>query len=217
LRDILRELDRLDLTSAERLLLGTAWKVMLFGFLRISEAFRRRRGNGRYSTPIRKEDVKFCKNPHTGERFVIVHLPPNKTDKSGKKFRIVLKRLDERNSDICPVRALEELWDAKEGDPENEPLFASTSLDIEFSYQRFSAILRACLKKAGYDDTKYRSHSFRIGAATVARGLGFSGDDIKILGRWKSEAWKVYSRPCIEHVGLLMANLQEWNERLAFA
>ena len=192
---------------------------MLFGFLRISEAFRRRRGSGRYSTPIRKEELNSANDICTPKLRTLCHrpLPPNKTDKSGKKFRIILKRLDERNSDICPVRALEELWDAKNGDPENEAMFSSTSLGVEFSYQRFTTILRTCLKKAGYDDTKYRSHSFRIGAATVARGLGFSSDDIKILGRWKSEAWKVYSRPCIEHVGLLTANLQDWNERLAVA
>ena len=110
---------------------------MLFGFLRISEAFRRRRGNGRYSTPIRKEELNSA-NICTPKLRTLCHrpLPPNKTDKSGKKFRIILKRLDERNSDLCPVRAREELWDATNDDPENEAMFSSTSLGVEFSYQR---------------------------------------------------------------------------------
>jgi len=48
------------------------------------------------------------------------------------------------------------------------------------------------LKSAGIDDSKYASHSFRSGAATTAAEASIPDEHIKMLGRWKSEAYQVY-------------------------
>ena len=60
--------------------------------------------------------------------------------------------------------------------------------------QRFTKVLHSTLQKAGVDDSKYASHSFRIGAATSAKEAGISDVHVKMLGRWKSNAYQVYVR-----------------------
>ena len=57
---------------------------------------------------------------------------------------------------------------------------------------RFVQAIRTGLKEAGIDDSKYCSHSFRIGAATTAAAVGIEDSVIKTLGRWESLAYLQY-------------------------
>ena len=50
------------------------------------------------------------------------------------------------------------------------------------------------LQTLGLETSHYAGHSFRIGAATTAAEQGIPDSMIKILGRWKSEAFKTYIR-----------------------
>ena len=59
---------------------------------------------------------------------------------------------------------------------------------------QFAAVLGKALKAIGVDSTRYKSHSFRIGAATNAAMLGISDEDICKAGRWKSKCYKSYIR-----------------------
>ena len=59
---------------------------------------------------------------------------------------------------------------------------------------RFAAMISATLQQAGIDDKHYATHSFRIGAATTAKDAGISDVHIKMLGRWKSNAYQLYVR-----------------------
>ena len=58
----------------------------------------------------------------------------------------------------------------------------------------FGAQLNTILQEAGLNAKDYNTHSFRIGAATSARKAGISDASIQMLGRWKSDAYKVYIR-----------------------
>ncbi|KAJ7747894.1 hypothetical protein DFH07DRAFT_962311 [Mycena maculata] len=49
-----------------------------------------------------------------------------------------------------------------------------------------------CLKRAGYDSSEFSGHSFRRGAAFAAAEAGYTPEQIKLLGRWKSNVWKLY-------------------------
>ena len=58
----------------------------------------------------------------------------------------------------------------------------------------FNKELRRALLFCDIDPTTFKSHSFRIGAATTAAQLGMSDSQIMTLGRWKSDAFKQYIR-----------------------
>ncbi|KAJ7364300.1 hypothetical protein DFH08DRAFT_949904 [Mycena albidolilacea] len=51
--------------------------------------------------------------------------------------------------------------------------------------------LHDCLKRAGYDSNEFSGHSFRRGAAFAAAEAGYTPEQIKLLGRCKSDAWKL--------------------------
>ncbi|VDI72855.1 Hypothetical predicted protein [Mytilus galloprovincialis] len=59
---------------------------------------------------------------------------------------------------------------------------------------QFSGILKQALGYIGFDQSKYGTHSFRIGSATSATMLGFSDEQIKVMGRWSSDTFKSYIR-----------------------
>lgn len=57
---------------------------------------------------------------------------------------------------------------------------------------RFATMISDTLQQAGIDHKQYATHSFRIGAATTAKEAGISDVHIKMLGRWKSNAYQLY-------------------------
>ena len=91
----------------------------------------------------------------------------------------------------CPVRAMQAYLQVRGDRP--GPLF---------HYATGHAILRNDLNKelrrallfCDLDPTTFKSHSFRIGAATTAAQLGMSDSQIRSLGRLKSDAFKQYIR-----------------------
>ena len=54
--------------------------------------------------------------------------------------------------------------------------------------------LNRTLRVCNLDPALYKSHSFRISAATWATPKGFSDSQIRQLGRWKSNAFLKYIR-----------------------
>ena len=73
------------------------------------------------------------------------------------------------------------------------PLFCQQNLTPITVYQ-FNTELSRCLQFCGLDTSRYKGHSFRIGAASLAADKGFSDAQIRTLGRWKSDAFKLYIR-----------------------
>ena len=52
--------------------------------------------------------------------------------------------------------------------------------------------VQEALPAAGFDQSKYCGHSFRIGTATTTTARGMEDADIKILGRWRRLAYLDY-------------------------
>ena len=98
---------------------------------------------------------------------------------------------------ICPREALKTLF-TRFKTPAEAPLFCCNH---EFGYRHnmyftrswFLSQLKLLLLKAGMTPAGFNGHSFWKGAAHSAAAAGMSGDEIKTLGRWKSDAYKLYT------------------------
>lgn len=73
------------------------------------------------------------------------------------------------------------------------PLFALRN-GMPVPRSTFNTVLKQCLNFCGLDTSRYKGHSFRIGAATAAMNAGFSDAQIRHFGRWHSDAFKRYIR-----------------------
>ena len=78
--------------------------------------------------------------------------------------------------------------------PPAAPLYQFNS-GQHLTYALYNSLLKQLLAKAGFDPAIYSSHSLRAGAATQAARSGLPREDIKRLGRWKSQAYEAYLRP----------------------
>ena len=73
------------------------------------------------------------------------------------------------------------------------PLFMLSS-GLAVSRSLLDRQLTSCLHFCGFDSSRYKSHSFRIGRATDCALRGYSDAKIRALGRWRSNAFLKYIR-----------------------
>lgn len=83
--------------------------------------------------------------------------------------------------------------------PEPSPLFCYTSSTgvKPITHAGFTAFLRKCLHKLGFDPALYSGHSFRRGGASFALQCGLPADMIKLQGDWSSNAYQKYINPSL--------------------
>lgn len=111
---------------------------------------------------------------HRGKPPVTFHLKANK-----------------ENQQLCAVSAMWE-YRAIRGDCDG-PLFMFQDKS-PVSRHYFNQQLKISLNYLDYDTKLHKGHSFRIGAATLAKSKGISDEQIQLLGRWKSNAYRKYIR-----------------------
>ena len=104
-----------------------------------------------------------------------------------RPFSVVVNR----RKKFCPVQIILDYLSLRGNRP--GPLFrladgSPVSRDI------FIDELSMAIKYCGLDPSRYKGHSFRIGAASYAADAGMSDAQIKALGRWKSNAFQKYIR-----------------------
>ena len=138
-------------------------------FLHIWEITVHSRHNNGHS--IQFSDVTIC---NTGIVLVISH------NTSGQPVTLTISQTSDA---YCPLHALSvflKIRGAIDG-----PLFAfANSSKVSRTY--FCQYLTKALKWAGLDPTKYKAHSFRIGAGTTAADMGMTETQIQSMGRWNS-------------------------------
>jgi len=108
---------------------------------------------------------------------------------AGKSFRLQIVK--NKNAAIYAVKSLQEylsIRSNKEG-----PLFVNANGQA-ICRQAFQTSLNRALVFCGMSSKQYKPHSFRIGFTTDANSKGLSNERIKSLGRWKSDAFKLYVR-----------------------
>ncbi len=172
----------LNLEKFDDVMLWAACLTAFFGFLRASEFTVPPEGfnNSRH---LAITDVMIDKHPSPDKVFI--KLKFSKTDQFGRSCIVILAR---SSSSLCPVTALLQYLHLR-GDA-NGPLFLWGN-GSALTKSTLNNRLQSVLKKCGWPQT-FTLHSFRVGAATTAASLGFPDYLIKALGRWSSEAYKVY-------------------------
>ncbi|RXW11687.1 hypothetical protein EST38_g14168 [Candolleomyces aberdarensis] len=185
LQDLLRHLQ--PDTNPGHLGVYAAACVAFSGFLRCGE-FTVKAGKA-FSTsnqPTRRS-IEFhpdLSNP-THARL---NLPASKTDPFRKGVSIYLAAAP--GATTCPVTALKRLFAEDPSDPDG-PLFHNPD-GSPLSREFFIETIRLALQAAGYKSKDFAGHSFRRGAASSAAAAGCQDHEIQLLGRWLSDAYKVY-------------------------
>lgn len=172
------------LHKQDKHMLTAAFLLAFFGFLRVSE----------FTIPSwsrfdpRSHPTKGSIS-HKQEYYTFT-IKASKTDQLHQGQKIYILRSHER---FCPYSAMRKYLS-------HFPHSSSLRAQPLFTFRDGSPLTRhSCLKhlrrflhKAGYRPRDFNTHSFRIGAATSAAHSGMPAHQIKLLGRWKSKAYRRY-------------------------
>ena len=123
---------------------------------------------------------------------LFVHSKWSKTNQFGRRSHAV-PLLPLQGTVLCPVAAFEKMCDLVPG-VDTDPAFLVVAGGVKkpVTYAMFQRRLKASIRGIGLDSRLFSTHSFRRGGASLAFKAGISGDTIKVLGDWQSEAYQVY-------------------------
>lgn len=188
--DILQRLTAVagDLSLLENLNFDTATKLAWAGFLHCGEFTVPTSSKFNPVIHLSRSSIEFVLSIEA-PTHIRLSLPSSKIDPFRTSITILIARVPV-GSTTCPVIALRNLFilDPK---PLTTPLFLDV-LGNALSRQAFLAILKKRLALIGVNKSKYSGHSFRRGAATSAASVGYSDFEIQLLGRWRSDCYKLY-------------------------
>ncbi len=179
---MLRILPHLDQSSKEGASLYTSFCLAFGAFLRIGEFTY-------FIQDLQEDDFGQWfltrRSVKLHEDHFELTLPASKTDPFRHGITLTVAATDDI---ACPVKAMRRLFQ-EWPDPPEAPLFQASN--GVFIRTMITGVLRLALRLAGISG-HYSGHSFRRGAATSAREAGLSNEEIQLLGRWKSECYRLY-------------------------
>lgn len=134
---------------------------------------------------LSRASVKFNSLDDADPPTITLHA--SKTDPFRKGITTVIPR---GPADICPVVALQHHLATTPDAHPSEPLFQMPGGGCKKA--KVVDYLTKALRLAGYSAAGFTGHSLRRGAATWAASIGLTPLDIKTLGRWNSDSYKLY-------------------------
>ena len=195
----LREMWLRPSVGGDGIMLWAAATLCFFGFLR----------SGEITIP---SDSEFDDTAHLTFRDVAidrlqapsmlsVRIKASKTDPFRVGVDVVVGKVDGR----CAQSQL--YWDTYwPEEPGQVPLFRFEDGKPLTRIRLVEKVQRA-LQVAGVLSKPYSGHSFRIGAATTAARVGVEDSTIKMLGRWRSNAYQLYIRTPREQLAAVSRQL----------
>ena len=117
-------------------------------------------------------------------------------ESSGRE-QVAVEILSLEKSALCPVKAWHMWRNHVERDAPLEPdlpLFSFVSGKLPTPRWLNNRLRQLLRNDVHYDSVQVLCHSFRAGLVSVLAKLGMSEEKIKIIGRWKSTAWKIYAK-----------------------
>lgn len=181
-------------------MLAACITTAFFGFLRCGEFCMDRSDSEDF---LSVNDVLWESN----SSGYTVHLRSSKTDPFRRGVDLFISALGPNNP-LCPVRHLQRYMLIRRHStvPISGPLFLFN--ECALTRARFIFLMKAVLTQAGYDSDHYSGHSYRAGAASSCAMSSVQDHLIKVLGRWKSDAYQRYistSRESIRRAHLAMS------------
>ena len=101
-------------------------------------------------------------------------------------------QVQRRGGEACPVDILDQYISLR---PDHPGPFFISSIGRPITSKQFREKLKLCMSFLSLDQSRYNTHSFRIGRATDMLDDGYTEAQIKAAGRWQSRAFIKYLRP----------------------
>lgn len=162
-------------------LFTAAYSLAYFGLFRVSELVFT--SEVQSDCPLQLEDID-CRVQSTA---ITVRLRKSKTSKTPVMLRIP----SDSRVEICCVKAIQRYLKVR-------PNFVGFLFIHEnlspLTRSQFAAILAKSVRTLQLPESKFKTHSFRIGRATDLSVMGVSDHDIQQMGRWQSAAFNSYIR-----------------------
>jgi hypothetical protein len=174
-------------TDIDNIMLWSAFTLAYFGLFRASEVTVTSQWC-HSSHYLQIEDVQIFSD-HVGT-YMTVRLKRSKTDVENRGTTVYIGC---SQTTVCAVCAMRLYLQVRVKNKPSLPLFVFSSGQA-LTKQLFSKHLRLLLQQAGVDPTNYSGHSLRSGGATDAALSGLADWEIKLAGRWSSEAYQRYIR-----------------------
>ena len=189
-----------------RALLATAFCALMRGgevALQDGEAFDATRH-------LTRADVSFFREAGVLHARLRMRVLKSERDASGKYVTVTLAA---GGTLVDPVT---ELWRLLQLDPVAEEERAQTPLfrgaeGCAFTVAHVRAMVRSLMGLLGRDPSRFGAHSLRIGGATAALAAGISPTLIRLMGRWSSDVYEIYtrmSREAATRCGLVVGSTQ---------
>lgn len=141
-----------------------------------------------YRHAILVHDVSFTFSEVHAE---VVHITINhcKSHYGSQPFHIYIRALQEQSH--CPVRSVHRYSLMRGNSPGPFFIFQDRAPVTGAAFRR---LLNRCVTAIGLDPSRYKGHSFRIGAASSAAMSGLDDGQLQRMGRWSSNAFRRYIR-----------------------
>ena len=181
LHELVGSLGHTTSSAFQRTLYSAMFLLAFFGFFRMGELAAKSTNSG--GAVVQYNQLHFL-TQKGNVHMIKISITQFKHNTSNRPFDILIER--EVSSPFCPVQAM--LNFCKNRGHQPGPLFCHTDMS-PVTVSQFNAVLHRCLIFCGLDTSRYKGHSFRIGA-----DKGFCDAQIRVLSRWKSDAFKLYIR-----------------------
>lgn len=106
--------------------------------------------------------------------------------REGLKFPL----LQIKGSQLCPVKAISNMYKLLPATPDS-PCFIHKS-GQPWTYSQYQRKLKQLLQRAGFDSSRFSSHSCRRGGASFCFAVGVPEFLIKAIGDWRSDSFRRY-------------------------
>ena len=175
-------------TSLTPAIFRAAFSLAYFGLLRVSE----------FAAAIPVDETKLLRYANitllpnsSNPNLMQLHLLASKTDVFRKGITIPIPCVCQ-DSPVCAVHEMLNLLSIKPMKTSNqEPLFVFPNGTL-LNRKTVSSMLSALTVKCGLPENRYKTHSFRKGAASTLAAAGVPDSTIQTMGRWSTNCYKIY-------------------------